>query len=229
MVDLAIFRRSLTAASFAQRAFKAVEQLSREEYWLRPRDSDAKKLIEEVLPLAMAAKQLDIPGRRVYCKHLGRSDDDCDGVMTFKGEWVNSGFIKPRYSVEVTTAQFEKAHYVREALHRYGSVFDDPDIKRLGSRARGSDQIVSRAVVQDDDQVIKDSIRWVDKVVKEKVRKSYPEPCVLIVSLSSGRPLSLGEWLEVVKSFPRELAKSRFEFALLVDTDRGVVHEIRLR
>ncbi len=229
MVDLTIFRRSLTAASFAQRAFKEVEQLSDVEYRLRPSTSNAKKLIEEVLPLAMAAKHLDIPGRRVRCKHLGRSDDECDGVLTFKGEWVTSGFIKPRYNVEITTAQFEKAHYVREALHRYGGVFDDPDINRVGSRARGNDQIVSRAVVQDGDQVVKDSIRWVDKAVNEKVRKSYPEPCILLVWLSSGRPLRLGEWLEVVKSFPRELAKSRFELALLVDTDRGVVHEIRLR
>lgn len=228
-MDMASFRRSLTAAAFAQRAFKEVEQLPREEYWLRPRDSNAKKLIEEVLPLAMAAKHLDIPGRRVRCKHLGRSDDECDGVITFKGEWVNSGFIKPRYNVEITTAQFEKAHYVREALHRYGGVFDDPDIKRVGSRACGNDQIVSRAVAQDGDQVVKDSLRWVDKAVKEKVRKSYPEPCVLVVSLNPGRPLSLGEWLEVVESFPRELAKSTFEFALLVETDGGIVHQIRLR
>jgi hypothetical protein len=177
----------------------------------------------------MAAKHLDIPGRRVRFKHLGRSDDECDGVIRFKGEWVNSGFIKPLYNVEIPTAQFEKAHYVREALHRYGGVFDDPDIKRVGSRACGNDQIVNRAVVQDGDQVVKDSLRWVDKAVKEKVRKSYPEPCVLIVSLNPRRPLSLGEWLEVVKSFPRELAKSTFEFALLVETDGGIVHQVRLR
>lgn len=224
MAHLDQFRkRFLTAATFARRAFREIEGLSNEDYWLRP-GREIKYLIEEVLPLAMVAKHLDIPGRRICCKYLGKTDDDCDGEIVIAGEWVKSGFLKPRYNVEVTSAQFEREHYMREALARYGSVFYDPDIYR----ERGSGQIISRAVAQEGDQIIKDSIRWITTAITKKVEKPkpYPEPCILVIALGLDRPLSLGEWLSIINGFPREIAKRRFDFTFLVHTDVGEVHSV---
>lgn len=227
MAHLDQFRkRFLSAATFARRAFREVENLSRDDYLLRP-GREIRPLIQEVLPLAMVAKHLDIPSRRVCCKYLGRTDDDCDGEIMLAGEWVESGFLKPRYNVEVTSAQFEKEHYIREALARYGSVFYDPEIKK----ERGSGQIISRAVVQDGDQIVKDSIRWVKDAVGKKVNKPkpYPQPCILVIALGLERPLGLSEWLSVVSGFPCDIAKRRFDFAFLVHTDVGAVHYVGWR
>lgn len=225
MAQLDQFRKSfLTAATFVQRAFKEMDGLSYQDYWQRPAKDGAKSLIEEVLPLAMVAKHLDIPGRRVRCKYLGPPDSICDGEMIIEGEWVKSGFLKPRYNVEVTSAQFESEHLMREALARYGSVFDDPDIHRTGSRNKGNDQIVNRAVAQDGDQVVKDSIRWIADAVARKVEKPYPQPCFLVVAVEPRRPLGIGEWLAVIESFPREVAKSRFDSTFLVHTGVGAVY-----
>src|SRR5258708_7141639 len=166
MADLEQFRRNhLSASTFAQRAFREMESLSAKDYWYRPKRGGVKKLIEEVLPLAMVAKYLDMPGRRVRCKYLGQSNDTCDGLVTIRGEWVNNGWLDSRYFVEVTSAQFHNEHLKREALARYGSVFEDPDIHRVGSRRKGNDRIVSRAVAQDGDAVVTAAVDWVSKAV----------------------------------------------------------------
>ncbi len=224
MVNLEQFRgRYLNAATFAQRAFKEIESLPANDFWLRP--GEVGRLIQEVLPLAMVAKYLDIPGRRVRCRHLGRSSDKCDGELTIKGEWVNSGWLDQHINVEVTSAQFKNQHLLREALARYGSVFDDPDIIRIGSRMRGNDQIVSHAVAKDGDQEVKDVLHWIKGAVDKKVKKSYPRPCFLVVAIEPGRPLSLSEWLSVVKDFPREVAKRGFDSTFLVHTGVGEIHQ----
>ncbi len=228
MTHLDQFRkRFLSAATFAQRAFSEIEKLPTKDYWLRPKKSEAKKLIEEVLPLAMVAKYLDIPGRRVSCKYLGQDGGECDGKIKIKGEWVKSGFLEPCYSVEVTSAQFKNEHYLRESLERYGSVFDDPNICRIGSKKRGNDRIVSRAVAQDGDQVVKDLIDWIAGAVDRKVNQHapYPRPCIFIISLNPWRPLWLSEWLRVIESFPRDIARQSFALTFLVETDRGAVYQ----
>jgi hypothetical protein len=225
MVDLEQFRkRFLTAATFGQRTFKEMEALSHGSYWRRNKRDGSKQLIEEVLPLAMVAKYLDIPGRRVRCKYLGQSDDISDGVIIIKGEWVDSGSLKPRYNIEVTTAQFEREYLMREALARYGSVFDDPDIHRTESRHRGNDQIISRARAHDYDKIVNDAICWIADAVAKKVAIDYPQPCILVIAIEPRRPLHLGEWLTIVRSFPRDVAKCKFDQTFLVHTDVGAVH-----
>ena len=225
MVDLDNFRRGfLSASEFADRAFNEVEALSSDKYWMRSTDRSVKKLIEEVLPLAMVARYLDIPGRRVHCKYLGESEDDSDGEILVNGASVTSGFMEGRYYVEITAAQFKNEHLMREALARDGSVFDDPKIHREGSKFHGDDKIVSNAVVCDGDQVVLDSLIWINDAVQSKVNNRYLQPCMLIISLSPGRPLSLGEWARVVSAFPRSVTREAFDKVFLVDTSVGVVH-----
>jgi hypothetical protein len=225
MVNLENFRRNfLSASEFGDLAFKEVETLSSDQYWMRSTDRAVKKLIEEVLPLAMVAKYLDIPGRRVRCKYLGESNDDCDGQILVNGEWVTSGFMEASYFVEITSAQFKNEHLKREALARYGSVFDDPNIHREESRLRGDDKIVNKAVACDGDQEVLDSLSWIAKAVQSKMDKRYLRPCILLISLSPGRPLNLGEWMRIVSEFPRDVARQSFDKVFLVDTSAGVVH-----
>jgi hypothetical protein len=225
MVDLEQFRRSnLSASTFAQRAFREMEGLSAKDYWNRPKRSGAKKLIEEVLPLAMIVKYLDIPGRRVRCRYLGQSDDTCDGLVTISGQWVNNGWLESQYFIEVTSAQFPNEHLKREALARYGSVFEDPGIHRVGSKRKGNDRIVSSAVAQDGDAVVTAAAEWIAEAVDKKAGRSYPKPCCLVIALEPERPLYLAEWLTLVQSFPRDLVKGDFAFTFLVHTGAGDVH-----
>jgi len=201
-----------------------MERLSSDEFWYRPARNGVKKLVEEILPLAMTAKFLDIPGRRVRCKYLGESDDPCDGAVTFKGGWVDHGFLNPKYFIEVTSAQFPREHLKREALARYGSVFEDPGIYREGSKKKGNDRIVSVAVAQDGDAVVTAVAEWVYKAVRNKLGRSYPKPCWLIVAIEPERPLHLSEWLTLVQGFPRDLVKQDFDSSFLVHTGVGAVY-----
>jgi len=225
VVNLHTFRREfLSASEFSDRAFDEVEELASDQYWMRSTDRAVKKLIEEVLPLAMVARYLDIPGRRVSCKYLGESEDDCDGQILVNGDWVTSGFMEARYYIEITGAQFKNEHLIREALARYGSVFYDPKIHREGSKFRGDDKIISNAVVCDGDQEVLDTLSWINGAVQSKVKNRYLQPCILIISLSPGRPLSLGEWTRIVNEFPRAVTRERFNKVFLVDAIAGVVH-----
>ncbi len=142
------FRRSfLTTGVFVRRAFASLESLSAEEYWKRSLPG-SKELIEEILPVATLIKHLEVPDRRVRCRFVGGSENH-DAEIRLSGPEVEAGFLEPFYYLEGTSAGFPKAHLRREAMARHGHVFGGPDIRRVGSRARGTDDVESRAVAVD--------------------------------------------------------------------------------
>ena len=136
------FRRSyLTASVFVRRAYNAIAALDGDEF--RARRDDVKGLVEEVMPLAVLAKHLENPELQVRCKYVG-GDANHDARLRLSGVPVDQGFFERDYYVEVTSALSPLDYLRREALTRYGSVFVGSEIKRVRSRKRGIDEIVSQ-------------------------------------------------------------------------------------
>ena len=127
-------RSYLSAEVFVRRAFQEIETLDQRESRLRK--GSAKKLIEEVLPLARFFRHFDLPWRKVRCRFFGASHK-YDAKITVCGPEVERKLLKPLYFVEVTTAVSPNEYLRREATGRYGGVFISGEIRRVGSRGHG--------------------------------------------------------------------------------------------
>jgi len=214
----------LPAFEFARLAFDIADQLTGEQVFLR-RAPGLKAFVEEVLPIATFAKSWEKPERHVTVQYFG-GNHPYDAAVTLHGGAIDAGFFEPLYHLEVTSAAFEREHLEREALARYGSVFGDPNIHRVGSRRRGDDQIVSQATAQDGDTPATNLQSWVIRAITAKSDRNYPAPSILVVRAEPSRPLALTEWCSVVAAANPAARASQFEAVVLVDWFNASVHHL---
>ena len=111
----------LSTATFVNRAYTTVEQLSTNQVLMR-KEKGVKKLVEEIIPIAAFLKHFEIPGRRVRCKHFP-GNQNYDAKIQVQGDDVRLGFIEKEYFLEVTSAVSSYDFLEREALSHNGSVF----------------------------------------------------------------------------------------------------------
>lgn len=170
----------------------------------------------KIMPLAALLKHLENPELHVRCKYMG-GDANHDARLRLSGTPVDQGFFERDYHVEVTTAISPLDHLRREALTRYGSVFGGPEIKRVRSRKRGVDEIVSQAAAEEGDFPLQEAIRLVNKRLKAKAKKEYPQPCMLVVNVEPDRPLGLGEWATLARAVAGNTARAQFKRTYIVE------------
>ncbi|MGH9933006.1 MAG: hypothetical protein ACREA9_27790 [Pyrinomonadaceae bacterium] len=183
---------ALPAFDFARTAFAIADDLSRAQVYLR-RDPGLKEFLEEVLPMARFATSWEAPERHVTVEYFGPNHPH-DATITLSGAAIDDGFFEPLYDLEVTSAAFRREHLEREALARYGSVFSDPNIHRVGSRRRGDDHIISVASAEDGDTPRKDLESWILTAISAKAGHTYSRASILLVRAEPSRPLALSEW-----------------------------------
>jgi hypothetical protein len=215
------FRNSyLTVPVFVGRAYAAMAALDGDEY--RARSAGVKGLVEEVMPLAALLKHLENPELHVRCKYVG-GDANHDARLKLSGRPVDQGFFERDYYVEVTSAVSPQDYLRREALTRYGSVSGGPEIKRVRSRKRGTNEIVSQGVAQDGDYPLREAITWVKERLSAKAEKEYPQPCILVVNVEPDRPLGLGEWAALAKGVSGNISRTQFKMTFIVEWYRNMV------
>jgi len=204
----------LTVPVFVKRAYDELEALDGNSYRLRKGDG-TKELVEEIRPLAAFLKYFERPGRSVKCRFF-TGNQNYDAKIKLKGEDIDRGWIEEQFFVEVTTAVSSWDYLEREAISRYGSTFGGGDIRRVGSRKKGSDRIESRAVAQDHDAPVKNAIEWTKTALRKKNEKLYPKPCILVVHVENERPFSVHEWSLLAKEVQGEVDRDRFNFTFVV-------------
>jgi hypothetical protein len=211
----------LSTATFVSRAYSIIEQFSNTEFYMR--EGARKKVVEEILPIAAFLKHFEIPGRQVKCRYFP-GNQPYDARIKVHGEEVQSGYIEQSYFLEVTSAMSSYDYLEREALSRYGSIFGGGNIRRIGSRQKGNNQIVSEAMVEDGDAPVKKASEWVIARLQAKAkREKYPEPCILLVHVEPERPLCIREWLIVVENIQSSVNHDNFKATFLVNAWRNVV------
>jgi len=211
----------LSTATFVSRAYSALERLSDDEFRLR-KGTGCKELVEEVIPIAAFLKHFEIPGRQVRCKYIP-GNQNYDAIIRIQGEDVSLGFLRERYFLEVTTAVSPYDFLEREALSRYGSVFGGGNIRRVGSRRKGDDRIVSTAVAEDGDAVVVKASDWARERLRAKANKKYPDSCILLVQVEPERPLNIREWSTVAENVRGSVDREVFAATYLVNAWRNVV------
>jgi hypothetical protein len=210
------FRRSfLTVPVFIRRAYSALEALDGDQYRMRS-VAGAKELIEEIIPLVALLIHLEIPDRHIRCRFVG-GEQNHDAQIRISGPEVEHGLIEHHYFVEVTSAGSPVDYLQREALTRYGHVFGGGEIHRIGSKRRGDDQIVSRAVAVDGHAAVENAITWIKTRLMAKAAKDYPSPCILAVNVEPERHLSLTEWSVLAREVQGSVDRNRFKLTFVVN------------
>jgi hypothetical protein len=218
------FRRGfMSVPTFVRRANTAVEGASAEHF--RSRSGELKGLIEEVLPLATFLKHLEIPSRRVTAR-LSSDDADHDAQIKVAGPEVDRGFLRAHYFVEITTAASPVEYLRREALNRNGFAFGGSDIRREGSRFRGDDRIISKAVAVDGEAAARDATTWGKDRIEAKSRKHYPTPCILLINVEPEKRLTLGEWYALTSSSTSIVQPGVFSSIYVIDWQAPAAHAI---
>lgn len=219
------FTNFITVSVFVQRAYRELDSVDKNNYFLRKGDG-TKKLIEEILPLTAFLKHFERPGRKVKCRYFP-DNHNYDAIIKISGYEVNQRFIENKYFVEVTLAEEEYTEYLRrESLARYGFVFSGNNIRRIKNKKNGTDIIESKPTGHDADFPVKNSIKLVKMALERKNQKAYPSPCILVIEVKPERPLSLSEWVMVKNEVRNSVNRDKFRATFMVDWSTSQVFEI---
>lgn len=224
MVDLNRYgAKPLSAPEFWSRALDDLAQVSRADLHRQSVERGIKVLHEEIWPLAMLARFLDAPERRVRCQYLGDDGSPCDGKFWLSGYEVDHGFTKPEFSIEVTSAQFPLEHLRREAMGLGDPVFLGPEIDAVGHKDDPDRKIVSKANARSVSEFVPETARWVQEAIGRKCAKEYPDPSILLVRVCPERRLSIRDWSEVLDQIVVPANGSPFDLIYTVDLSTGMV------
>jgi len=202
-------------AEFSDRAIKALEQLhSSEVHFPRPRN--VKSLIEEIWPMAIFARSLDIPQQRVSIKYSGNRSNEPDGRIRLSGSSVSFGWIDAFYDIETTVAEQENEYLHRELLATTGAAFHNPDTKRVGSRRQADSFISNEPKAVSSEAPLLETIEVVSKAIRRKVDKEYQNLPILVVNVNSGWNLTTSELCEVAEAVYTDELRSTFPGVYLV-------------
>lgn len=176
----------LSPLDFTEAVFSRFEEIAESNNGARRirlrSDVEAKRIIEELLPLSVFARQMMTPERRVKILHTGNTRN-YDAELHISGTEVSNGTLAPSYFVEVATVLPDHDYLVREKLEKDGAVFLGGDIRRIGSKRKGDSRISNRPIARFQSEYAEDLTPHAIRVFQAKAEKEYPSPCILVLNL----------------------------------------------
>jgi hypothetical protein len=221
LLDLeALDDRMLDGLEFCAKAFAAFDRMRGAPDGataLRMRRSrQAKRLVEEVLPIAdyiLARYRL---GLRLKVRWLS-GNQPFDARLVSHELRPGGTRIRRVQLLEVTRAVHPNEHLSREHVTLEGGSFGargtqrDPKTKRT----------VSRASVYKNSERQLELAGFVQNIVAQKAAKAYPPRTSLIVVCVTEIPLDEHEWYELVEAVQRHVVQDTFREIVLQDPLRG--------
>jgi hypothetical protein len=180
------------------------------------RNPRAKKLLEEVLPLAAFIQSRYGPGCRMKVRWLG-GNQRFDARVLYRGPLADRMSIPKRQYLEVTTAVQPTEHLVREHLHATGGAFT----ARGTRRDPKTKQIVSEAVACEHSDAVAEFATLISNRVVAKAAAGYPPATTLLVNCDLGEVVLEDEWEEIVRAVRSALVKDRAAFQEVVLVHHG--------
>lgn len=218
----------LSVPEFIRLTNKNFDALSRDDL-LRRTNDEIKKFIEEIIPISKFLKFFEMPGRNLkfcYCD----GDQNFDGVLKVDGDHVKNGSLLNSYYVEVTTISDgeDKDHLKREALLKYGYVYDDDNIA-YNKKKKG--EIIQSVCIRDRSKLPSLITSKIIKRISKKNKKKYPENCILIIenNLMMKGNLNLKEWHDILISTKEEFKNNDILFShiyIIASSNSNLVFQI---
>jgi len=171
----------------------------------------AKKVIEEILPLATYVQARYRVGVRLYVRWRG-GNQPFDAEVRWEGDGVKHLGIPERGHIEITTAVAANEHLAREHLHNEGGSFSAAGT----TRDRKTGRTVSVPTVFSNSWH-GDLVRLIEATIAKKAQKSYPANTSLIVLWRPGVSVILDEdWEPIVAALVAALRPTECQFREVV-------------
>lgn len=156
----------------------------------------AKRLMEEILPIAFYTQSLHGPAMRLTVTWHG-GNQNYDAFIQCGGIKPTHGGVRKRYYLEVTTSGHPNDYLVRENLDRTGGSFGPRETKRDPKTKK----IVSVPSVYSYGECESEVVKFVEKEIGKKRRtrnKPYPPNTILLVQCTIFSIVEDGEWGAIV-------------------------------
>ncbi|MEO7132903.1 MAG: hypothetical protein ABI024_01670 [Vicinamibacterales bacterium] len=172
----------------------------------------AKRLMEELLPLARYVQSRYAPGSRLRIRWVG-GNQPYDAFVMGSGLEFERRPLPRREYVEVTTAAHKNDYLVREQLHTQGLTWGG----RTAARNRTTREVESEPFVYDQDERLAEHVDIVGMAIEDKAAKPYPKPVTLLVRCIFSLPVLEDEWAHIVKTLRQRERKHAFREIVLLD------------
>jgi len=209
--------RLLDGLDFCNAAYNALDAIRSDPHGISElrlrRTRRAKKLLEEVLPLAAFIQGRYRPGCRLQIRWIG-GNQSFDARVIYRGPLVDWKGIPKRQYLEVTTAVQQTEYLVRERLDSEGGSFTAAGTRR-DSRTK---KIISVPVVYEHADQVAELAALICNRVADKASRDYPPATSLLVHCDLGVVVLEDEWEELVRAV-RALLRievTRFQEVVLV-------------
>lgn len=206
----------LDGLEFCSRAYAAFDEIRNgqggiEELRMR-KTPRAKKMVEEVLPLARYVQARYGPGFRMRIRWRGGNQSSDAYLNCFGAEVVALG-IPSRQFLEVTTAVHPHEYLAREHLNESGLAY----APRSTYRDRKSRVVISKPSVFRDLQLAEELLAQVRSAIQRKSRKRYPRPISLLIQCVVTAPILDDEWSYVVQGLQGTEDRLPFREVILLE------------
>jgi hypothetical protein len=172
----------------------------------------SKKLVEEILPIAMYVQSRYGPGLRLKIKWVG-GGQPYDAILHMSGGTVDNTGLPRRQYLEVTTAVHAHDYLSREHFSREGFSFG----AKGTSRDPKNRTTVSVPYVCVGDEYRTELVGLISSRIAAKSGKDYPQPISLIVQCCVDRPILDGEWEDIVRALRERVRVHTFREVVIVD------------
>jgi hypothetical protein len=172
----------------------------------------AKKMVEEILPLASYVQARYGPGLRLKIRWIGGSQS-YDAYVGCSGSDVQHGGVLKRQFLEVTTALHENDYLVREHLNEEGFAFA-PRGTRRDPKTRA---VTSTPSVYGYRQPEAELVDQISERIAKKAEKRYPKPTLLLIRCVVNMPILDDEWDYVVQELRKREEPLPFREVILLE------------
>ena len=173
----------------------------------------AKRLVEELLPIAHYVQARYREGRRIKVRWLSGSQP-YDAILWSSGWLVEHRAVPRRLLVEVTTSVHQNEHLARRLLHERGGSFGVKGI----SRDKKTGEIVSKPHVHSNDELATDLAGQIVERLKSKSIRRYPPGTVLVVNYFPNSLIFDSEWEDAIERVKKAKAHLGFREVFLLET-----------
>jgi hypothetical protein len=173
----------------------------------------AKRLVEELLPIAHYVQARYREGRRIKVRWFSGSQP-YDAILLSSGWLVDHRAAPRRLFVEVTTSVHENEHLARRLLHERGGSFGVKGI----SRDKKTGDIVSKPHVHTNDELATDLAGQIVERLKSKSEKQYPPGTVLVVNCVPNCLILDSEWNDAIQRVTKSQVHLAFREVFLLET-----------
>jgi hypothetical protein len=180
---------------------------------LRLRRGTAKRIIEELLPIAAYIQSKYMAGH--YFSVCWTNGNQIGDARVYQhGAVVEARSLPASYSLEVTSAMHANAHLARELLEKEGHSFGLDGISV--TRTKKSRVVTSKPISNSTPDLIKAFAKIVVDEIKKKSNRPYQDGTVLVVDCNLNTIYGEDTWRELIEQLRPSLPEGKFSEIFLV-------------